>query len=120
MISNFILVGCGAAIGAWGRYIVSKWVNRMVNGSFPLATLLINLVGSFILGLLTSTAIAKWGSLLLGTGVLGGFTTFSTLNNELAALWTHKDWKTFWTYFICSYGFGLCLAGLGFLIGLHI
>ena len=120
MLSNFILVGCGAALGAWGRYIVSKLVNRLFSGNFPLATLLINLVGSFILGLLTGLAIVKWGSLLLCTGVLGGLTTFSTLNNELATLWINKDWKNFWTYFIFTYGFGLCLAGLGFLWGLHI
>ena len=38
MLSNFILVGCGAALGAWGRYIVSKLVNRLFSGNFPLAT----------------------------------------------------------------------------------
>ena len=86
----WLLVCLGAGTGSAGRYVTDQWVQARwthVTASkdhprrFPLGILLINVVGSFALGLLTGAASHGLGPLVLaffGTGVCGGFTTFST------------------------------------------
>lgn len=88
---NFLLVGIGGMIGAVLRYGVSLVVmgSSLALQRLPLATLIVNVVGSFILGLLAGylRSHGSMGSgvfLLLGTGVCGGFTTFSTFSLEVA------------------------------------
>jgi fluoride exporter len=76
-----IFVGGGA--GATARYLVGRFVGERYDGDFPLGTYLINVTGCFALGLLaalltTGTAHAALLLALLGTGFLGGYTTFST------------------------------------------
>lgn len=73
-------VAVGGAVGACARFGVQQWWARPAAG-FPWATLAINVLGSFLLGLLTVLTVVLaawwWVKPLLGTGVLGGFTTFS-------------------------------------------
>lgn len=83
----------------------------------PFATWAINLSGSFLLGLLAGAA---WGdnvSLLLGTGFMGAYTTFSTFNVENVQLAREKKWKTLALYVGTSYVFGIVLAYGGDLLG---
>lgn len=80
------LVALGGAIGSLARFGISSIVGE--RGDWPLGTLCVNLAGAFLLGILL-TAVAPTGSgassrLLLGTGVLGGFTTYSLLATEIA------------------------------------
>jgi len=83
---SVISVAAGGAIGASARYLVSVMVGSQP-GRFPWATLTVNLVGCFIAGALTAWLLAR-GSLsantvlFLGTGLLGGFTTFSAFSLE--------------------------------------
>ena len=86
------LVGGGGAAGALLRYGVSAATGRFWPAAFPLATLLINICGSLLMGLLAG-ALARWlppwqseARLLLGTGVLGGFTTFSAFSLDAVTL----------------------------------
>ena len=108
-----MIVGCGAMIGAVIRYWVTNIYKRM-QWDWPLATLLINLSGAFLLGLLTNhfannqMAINFWG-----VGVLGGYTTFSTFNTELLALIDEHRWFTMGLYLLLSYVGGIALAFLG-------
>ena len=108
-----MLVGCGAMIGAVIRYWVTNIYKRM-QWDWPLATLLINLSGALLLGLLTNhfansqMAINFWG-----VGVLGGYTTFSTFNTELLALIDEHRWFIMGLYLLLSYGGGITLAFLG-------
>lgn len=90
--TNIGLVAAGGAIGTCVRYVVSEAVPQ-VQG-IPVATLCINVVGAFLLGVLLE-AVALRGEdagrlvrLLAGTGALGGFTTYSTLANDTAAMIT--------------------------------
>lgn len=81
-------IGLGSGLGGIARYVISAWLTR---GLFPLGTLTVNVVGSFLLGLLLFThAATGWADettlAALGTGVLGGFTTMSAFSQETVAL----------------------------------
>lgn len=86
-------VAAGGAAGAWARYSVGVAIGRMAGpaAQFPWATLAVNVVGSLLMGLLAGW-LARNGSggetwrLLLGVGLLGGFTTFSAFSLELALM----------------------------------
>lgn len=84
---SFLLVALGGATGAVARYGASTWINRTFPVSLPLGTIFVNIVGSFLIGLLMVFFIKSGeGSantrLLLVTGILGGFTTFSSFSWE--------------------------------------
>lgn len=88
VMSPFLAVGAGGAIGAILRYSLSEWMNSEV---YPYGTLIVNLLGSLLLGmmmaLLAEEIISKEIALLLGTGVLGAFTTMSTFSFETVKMW---------------------------------
>lgn len=82
---NVILVGVGGFVGSVGRYLTYLLVSTYFNASFPVATLLVNCVGCFAIGALTATAGHYTNPrvlLLLSTGIIGGFTTFSAFGLE--------------------------------------
>jgi CrcB protein len=84
-----LLVAFGGAIGACGRFALTTWL--FVPGQFPWPTLLINVAGSFGIGLIWGLGLQQawfeaWGRYLLVVGILGGFTTFSAFSLETVAL----------------------------------
>lgn len=89
-----LFVGISGALGATVRFGTTEWVARWWYGRFPLATLLINVSGAFLLGFLLTAGggatpwLAPYRT-VLGTGFLGGYTTFSTLSFETDALARH-------------------------------
>jgi len=84
------LVGLAAAFGAVARYLVDQAVANRWESAFPWGTWVINVTGSFALGLLTGLALHHGLSAhvvsVLGTGICGGYTTFSTFNLESVRL----------------------------------
>lgn len=85
-----LAVGSGAAIGAMLRWALSLWLNARI-GTFPLGTLVCNLAGAFVIGLVLSwlaatPAVSAMVRLFLVTGLLGALTTFSTFSAESVAL----------------------------------
>ena len=89
---SLILVAAGGAAGAVARYFIDTWVTGHVQGPFPWGTFVINISGSFALGLLFGLAIER--AILpadirapLMIGFLGAYTTFSTLMLETWRLW---------------------------------
>jgi len=78
------LVGTGGAIGALARYYVASLVE--IEG-FPLGTLTVNVVGSFVLGLVTFAGLGSDLLLFVGTGACGSFTTFSSFSVDTVRLW---------------------------------
>ena len=84
-MNSYLAVAIGGAIGATLRFAVSEWVGT------PQATLIVNAVGSLLLGIcmaaLANEMISKEMTLLLGTGILGAFTTMSTFSFETVEMW---------------------------------
>ncbi len=84
-------VAIGAGIGGGLRYVLGGWIAERWGTSFPWHTMVINVTGAFLLGILMALSVdrdlvSSSMRLLLGVGVLGGFTTFSTLSYESMAL----------------------------------
>lgn len=97
LVARFLLICLGGAIGTGARYMLSVWVARTVGAGFPSGTLLVNVTGSFLLGLvmqlsLSTQTISADARLIIGTGILGGFTTYSTFNYETLALIREEAW----------------------------
>lgn len=88
---NYLLVFLGGGVGAVARYGMQAVVYRTLGASFPYGTLLVNVLGSFSIGLLMTLvesrlAISPFLRVFLAIGVLGGFTTFSSFSYETMAL----------------------------------
>lgn len=79
-----VLVGLGGAAGALFRYGVGRLVG---DRSFPWATLVVNALGSFVLGVVVVAGLDEGALLLLGVGFCGAFTTFSSFSVQTVALW---------------------------------
>jgi CrcB protein len=87
---NLVLVVVGGGIGAGIRHLTNLGALRVVGPNFPWGTMVINIVGSFVMGLFIA-ALVRGGSselrLFVATGILGGFTTFSAFSLDFATLW---------------------------------
>lgn len=118
MSLNYIAVGIGGAIGALLRYIVSVTFSSVAS-PFPLGTVVVNLVGSFLLGFLTtrwfvSRAMPSFLVVGVGTGMIGSFTTFSTFSVEFIELM--KNGLFFYAFLYSSISLlgGILLAYYGY------
>lgn len=90
-MKSILIVGCGGFLGAVLRYLVSIYINSLYVSIFPIATLTVNFVGAFFIGFVSQFFIANYEEkrqllLFLQTGILGGFTTFSTFSLETVNL----------------------------------
>ncbi|WP_295817799.1 fluoride efflux transporter CrcB [uncultured Microbacterium sp.] len=109
----------GGGLGAGARYLMDAAIMRGRSGAFPIGVLLVNVLGSFLLGLVTGlgpNVAPAWAS-ILGVGVLGGFTTFSTVSTETALLAERgrRDWA--WINLIGTLVLALIAAAAGLVIG---
>jgi CrcB protein len=116
-----LMVALGAAIGAPCRYLLDRWVQGRHESGLPLGTLLINLVGSAVLGLLMGLgASGALGSAALaagGTGWCGAFTTYSTFSYETVQLARQGRFSVATGYVVVSVVGGLLLAWAGVELG---
>lgn len=115
----YLLVGLGSLTGGSARYFITRLIGTA--GHLPLATLLVNVSGSFVLGLLAglislkSPAHADALRLALGVGFCGGFTTFSTFALENVSLLDDGRWPAALAYTAVSLVLGLLAVRLGLL-----
>ncbi len=115
MVNQIWLVGLGGFLGAILRYFLNKYFSTFT--LFPLGTFLVNMTGSFFLGLLLgSDWISSSIRILVGTGFLGAYTTFSTFNFELFMLKKNGRNFQFFLYIASSYILGILFAYLGYSI----
>ena len=112
---NALAVGCGGFIGAASRYLLSLLINRYNLSAFHVSTLIIKIFGSFIMGLLIEILAVqnpnnKKLQLFLTTGILGGFTTFSTFSLETINL--YQNGNTFLAILNIVLSIVFCLGGV--------
>ncbi len=116
MLKNILLVGLGGAAGSMLRYAFSIWFKH---AHFPLATFLVNIIGSFIIGAvfayaLRSEQFANNWRLFLAAGICGGFTTFSAFSLESLLLLQQQRISMFFLYIFGTLLMGLPAAWLGY------
>ena len=117
-------LSAGGVLGVNARYWLGYWMNRWVSPQFPWATFVINVSGSFAIGFLT-VALARWlphphVRLLVITGFLGAYTTFSTFSQESVTLWQRGEPALALVNLVGSVAAGLVavLLGIGLARGL--
>jgi CrcB protein len=119
-MSKYFVVMLGGAIGAVSRFIVGAFVLRFYSATFPLGTFLINVTGSFLIGLLMTLFLnrpalpANW-RLFLVTGILGGYTTFSSFEWEALTTLRNGAESVAFLYLAASVIVGLAGAWVGLL-----
>jgi fluoride exporter len=109
-------VALGGALGASLRYLTNVSAMRMFGPNFPYATLIVNVLGSLLMGVLIVTLAKKGGTHLapfLMTGILGGFTTFSAFSLDVFTLWERGDTLTAVGYIAASLILSLAALAAG-------
>ena len=117
MIQTLLLVGLGGALGAVGRYLAVLGAARAFGAGFPVGTLAVNVVGSFLIGALAILLMGPRGASPLlpfvVTGFLGGFTTFSAFSLDALKLWQAGQAGLAAVYVLASVGLSLAAVVAG-------
>jgi CrcB protein len=118
---GYLVVFVGAGVGGMLRHFLNIWIARLAGTHFPMHTFVINITGSIVMGIITALFALKGGAtghlrLFLATGILGGYTTFSTFSLDAVLLWERHD------YLLAAYyvGGSVVLSLLGLVAGLWI
>ncbi len=118
-LSNIIAVGIGGALGAILRYFINMIMAQISN--YPYSTLIENLSGSFVLGVLTAlfiqVKVKEWLRVGFGVGLCGGFTTMSTFALDVVLL-LDNSYSSMIIYITVTVLGGITLAAIGYLLGM--
>jgi len=114
---TLLAVALASAVGAPARYLLDRFVAVRNRGTFPWGTLVINVTGAFLLGLLVGLGahhgLSKQAVVVLGTGFCGAYTTFSTFSFETVRLVEERAYGKAVTNVVVSLGAGLLAAAAG-------
>jgi len=119
-VQRLVLVCVGGAVGTGLRYLAAIVAARWLGSDFPWGTLVVNMVGAFLIGLVQQLAavpvLSEDGRLLLSTGVMGGLTTYSAFSYETVRLAQLGDWRAASLNVVAttSLCLALCVAGMAF------
>lgn len=121
-MARFLWICLGGAVGTGARYLMSGWLLRTAGTGFPWGTLAVNVIGSFLLGLIMQVALATnlvspTLRLTLTVGVMGGFTTYSTFNYETLQYLLQNDWRLASLNLAVTVVVCLAAGSLGLLVG---
>lgn len=115
---RYVWIALGGAVGSVLRYGLGAWIQRLGGSGFPWSTLVINVLGSLLIGSFlrfsAEGALSQEGRFLLVVGFCGGFTTFSTLSWEILALLQSSQWALALLYGQGSLWLGLLAAFTGY------
>ncbi len=117
-----LLATAGGALGAGARYLVNVGVGRLLTSGAPLATMIVNVTGSFAMGIVVAIVAARYAGspelrVFLATGILGGFTTFSAFSLDFYNLAQSGRLGLALTYAIGSVTGSLLAIYTGFIVG---
>jgi len=106
-LTNFLIIFFGGGLGAGMRHLVGLAALRILGPGFPWGTFIVNVLGSFVMGLFIALLARKLQvtnevRLLVATGFLGGFTTFSAFSLDVAVMWERGDTSTVFAYVTAS------------------
>lgn len=115
---QYLWIGLGGFIGANTRYVLQQWAAALWGADFPYGTLLINVSGSFVIGLFLTLATGRLAlppeyRLFVAVGFLGGYTTFSSFSYETLRLLEQGLWWPAAFYFLGNTGLGMLGVFLG-------
>ena len=118
LIYTSLIIGLGGFIGTILRFLLSSSIEKSFATSFPIGTILVNLIGCFLIGLLSGYFTQKLGDqtqlfFFLTIGVLGGFTTFSAIAMDSQVFIENGEYLKMLTYISVQaiLGIALCLIG---------
>lgn len=119
---QILLVAIGGALGSVGRYLAGVHITRLMGANFPYGTMTVNIVGSFLIGLLVEVLARKLNGsmdlrLFLVVGFLGGFTTFSSFSLDALALFERGESLSAAAYIFASLILSLAAVFAGLLLG---
>ncbi len=117
-MERLLLIALGGAIGTILRYLTSLLAVRWFGPEFPYGTLIVNLSGAFVIGLVQelsaeTAVISDYTRLFLTTGMMGGLTTYSAFSYETVRLMEANAWSQAWINVIVTTTVCLCLCFLG-------
>ena len=114
---NYVWVAVGSALGGMARYWCSGFVARLFGEWFPWGTLIVNVSGSFVIGVFAALSTAEGPFLIppemrifVMVGICGGYTTFSSFSLQTFALWREGEW--FWAGANSVLSFVLCVLAV--------
>ena len=121
LVSSFIWVALGGAVGSVARFGVNLTAPRLLGADFPWATLIVNILGSLMMGFLAAFLAEKYADqadlrLFLLTGVLGGFTTFSAFSLDVFNLVQRGESSTAMIYASASVVLSIVAVFAGFVV----
>jgi CrcB protein len=116
---KLLLIFLGSGIGGICRYLLSGWTQRLANGSFPIGTMVVNVVGCFLIGFLVAAFAGRWllreeYRIGLIVGILGGFTTFSAFGLETFRLTNDGQFALAALNVVLSCALGLAAVWFGY------
>lgn len=112
-----LFVGLGSFIGGISRYLVSVFIQNKFLSTFPYGTLAVNIIGCFLIGIIygfseRGNMNAEW-RIFLATGIMGGFTTFSSFSNETVSMLRDAQYLQAFSYIFFSVIIGLAVTFAG-------
>jgi len=118
MVGGYLAVFVGAGLGGMLRHAVNRASLAWLGPGFPYGTLIVNVVGGLLMGVMAELFLVKGGGspefrLFLTTGFLGGFTTFSAFSLDSAMLWERNDYAALGAYVIGSVVLSIVALFLG-------
>ena len=120
---SFIYVGFGGFIGALARYSFNLIFGSILGLPIPLATLFVNILGSFVMGVIfyfTLNNSSEFYKLFFMTGILGGFTTFSAFSLDSINMFIEKEYQNLFLYISISVFLSIFSLYLGFILSRFI
>jgi CrcB protein len=121
-VSAWVWIGVAllGGLAAIGRFLVIALISTRPSGAFPLGTLVVNISGALLLGLITGLAVEGDALVLLGSATLGSYTTFSTWMLESQRLAENRRGRVAVLNIVASLALGVGAVAVGRLIGSHL